>query len=656
MKRISLVLLVVFFIETTVNSQDYKFGKVSKAELEETFYKSDSSASAAYLYRKRRTYFSYDKNEGFQVITEVHNRIKIYNKDGFYKANINIPYYKPASGSDESILGINAYTYNLENGKIVKEKMSKKAIFLEKRSKNTSIKKMTLSSIKEGSILEIKYKRVYPYWGIRDLVFQFDIPVKKLEYKVQIPEYFVFKKQSKGYYFPPLQETRDKGKISFGYNDEIDFITYVSSFSGADVPALQDDEPYVININNYRGAIKYELSSTRFPNAPFKNYATTWDDVSKQINKSSSFGGELDKTGYFMDDLLKVIETSSDEYQRVSSIYNYIKSKVTWNEYYGKYTDKGVKKAYNDGIGNAAEINLILTAMLRSAGLNANPVLVSTKTNGIPLFPTLNGFNYVISMVEFTDNSYILLDATEPYAVPNILSPKALNWNGRKIEKDGTSSWVKLTPNKPSLESNIITLKISDDNSIEGSMTSSFSDYVALGIRISMSKLDEEQLIAQSEEDYNIEIEDFKIANQKELEKKLTRSFNFFSEDYIEEINEKLYFKPLFFLALETNPFKSEKRDFPIEFLIPWQDKHRIDITLPEGYQLASLPEQKTIALPNKMGIFKYLIQASGNTVSVFSILQFNSPTISTEFYPELKEFYKQVVEKQSEKIILIKK
>ena len=180
MKRISLVLLVVFFIETTVNSQDYKFGKVSKAELEETFYKSDSSASAAYLYRKRRTYFSYDKNEGFQVITEVHNRIKIYNKDGFYKANINIPYYKPASGSDESILGINAYTYNLENGKIVKEKMSKKAIFLEKRSKNTSIKKMTLSSIKEGSILEIKYKRVYPYWGIRDLVFQFDIPVKKL--------------------------------------------------------------------------------------------------------------------------------------------------------------------------------------------------------------------------------------------------------------------------------------------------------------------------------------------------------------------------------------------------------------------------------------------------------------------------------------------
>ena len=356
-----------------------------------------------------------------------------------------------------------------------------------------------------------------------------------------------------------------------------------------------------------------------------------------------------------MDDLLKVIETSSDEYQRVSSIYNYIKSKVTWNEYYGKYTDKGVKKAYNDGIGNAAEINLILTAMLRSAGLNANPVLVSTKTNGIPLFPTLNGFNYVISMVEFTDNSYILLDATEPYAVPNILSPKALNWNGRKIEKDGTSSWVKLTPNKPSLESNIITLKISDDNSIEGSMTSSFSDYVALGKRISMSKLDEEQLIAKSEEDYNIEIEDFKIANQKELEKKLTRSFNFFSEDYIEEINEKLYFKPLFFLALETNPFKSEKRDFPIEFLIPWQDKHRIDIQIPEGYKVEILPKKIAIGMPEDLGVFKFQTSQKGNKINTVCILQFNSAIIAPQYYAVLKGFYAKVVEKQSEKIVFVK-
>ena len=81
MKRISLVLLVVFFIETTVNSQDYKFGKVSKAEREEKYYPSDSSASAAYLYRKRRTYYDYSNVKGFRIINQYHQRIKIYSKE-----------------------------------------------------------------------------------------------------------------------------------------------------------------------------------------------------------------------------------------------------------------------------------------------------------------------------------------------------------------------------------------------------------------------------------------------------------------------------------------------------------------------------------------------------------------------------------------------
>ena len=78
--------------------------------------------------------------------------------------------------------------------------------------------------------------------------------------------------------------------------------------------------------------------------------------------------------------------------------FNFLKSKVKWNGFYGKYTDKGVRKAYKDRVGNVAEINLILTSMLRFAGLNANPVLVSSRGNGIPIFPTTNGFDYGLEL------------------------------------------------------------------------------------------------------------------------------------------------------------------------------------------------------------------------------------------------------------------
>ena len=83
MKNIIVVLLL--FFAASNYAQDYKFGKVSKEELEESVHPLDSTAEAAYLYSKRRTYYRFSKNEGFQIINEIHERIKIYNKDGLTK-------------------------------------------------------------------------------------------------------------------------------------------------------------------------------------------------------------------------------------------------------------------------------------------------------------------------------------------------------------------------------------------------------------------------------------------------------------------------------------------------------------------------------------------------------------------------------------------
>jgi hypothetical protein len=67
--------------------------------------------------------------------------------------------------------------------------------------------------------------------------------------------------------------------------------------------------------------------------------------------------------------------TNQDEI--ILAILNYVKATVKWNDYYGFSCDDGVKTAYKNKLGNVAEINLMLTAMLRTAGLKANPVLVS---------------------------------------------------------------------------------------------------------------------------------------------------------------------------------------------------------------------------------------------------------------------------------------
>jgi len=660
-------LVVVFLLlsQLSLFAQNYKFGKVSKEELKEQFYPLDSTANAAYLYKYKKVSFNYSGEEGWTLVTEVVERIKIYNKEGLNEATKQIAYYKPESGSNETVSGLKAVTYNLEKGKIIKKKLSKKEIFDEKRNKSWSIKKITFPSVKEGAVLELKYKVSSPYvQSIESVILQEDIPVKKIEIHIRIPEYYVFKKYSKGYLPINLKETKENRTINYTYREndrdvslDIEKVTLfenIYKIEEDNTPALKQED-YVGNIDNYRSTFSLELSYKKFPNSAVKPYARSWEDVSKQIHEYPHFGTELNKTSYYKNDLPAELQTTSNEFEKAAIIFQFVKSKVKWNENNGKYTQFGVKKAYKEGVGNVADINLMLISMLRSAGLNANPVLVSTRTNGVPIYPTLDGFNYVIAMVESVSGSYVLLDATEMYSVPNILPVRALNWNGRKVTKDGNSSWVKLTSSRHALEENMVMVKITDDMTVEGFIRTKYNNLHALNYRNNNNHITEESLIIKLEEEYKLEIEDYKVVNNKILGKPVVRSVKFISEDLIEEINGKLYISPILFLTADTNPFKLKERKFPIDFTTPRKDKNTVSIQIPEGYKVESLPESIAIGLPENLGVFRYQVKQVGNKIKTISVLQFNQTVISHEYYSELKGFYNELVKKQSEKIVLVK-
>lgn len=647
------ILLLFVFISTISYTQDYKFGKVSKEELEEKFYPLDSTADAAYLYKYRRSYFNYVQNKGFQLITEIHERIKIYNKDGFDYANKSIRYYNPDRGDSESVSKIKGLTFNMENNKIIKTKLDKSGIFKEKTNKYNSRYKITMPNIKEGSIIEYKYNITSPYaTSVADVEFQKGIPIKKLDSKVEFPEYFNFNKRSKGFYNVPMKSSTKSSNIG-----TLNFRTNIFSFESNNIPALKDDEAFVANIENYRGGMKFELASENFVSigGRFKSYSNTWENISKQIYLSSSFGGELKKSNYYKEDLSGLLNDSKSVSDKIINIYQFVKSKVKWNGFYGIYSDKGVKQAYKESKGNVVDVNLILTSMLRSAGLDANPVLVSSRGNGIPLFPTFKGFDYVISMVQFPDNSYVLLDATAPYGLPNVLPVRALNWNGMMVAEGGITSWIKLTSSKNAKAENMIMVKLNESLEMEGLIRTKYHNLNAMNFRSNYNHVKEDELINKFEEDNSLEIEDFKITNKKSLGKPLVRNVKFISEDLVEEINNKVYIEPLLFLTKKKNPFKLKERKFPVDFATAWEDSDRVTIEIPEGYKVESVPEPKAVALPDNLGVFKYQIIHSGSKIKTLSSLKFNKALIPAQYYEYLKAFYGQVVDKESEKIVLVK-
>lgn len=665
----TLTLITIALIAINVHGQEIKFGKVSKEELSEKSYPSDESANAAYLYKYRRTYFSYDQSQGFNLVTEIHERIKIYSKEGFDYATKKINLYKDGS-DNEKVYGLKAITFNLVAGKIEETKLKKDGEFKIELSKYYDQESFTMPNVKEGSVVDYKYKIISPFISnVDEFVFQHDIPVKKIMASMEAPEYFNFRVNTRGFFPVMPKKENGSGKITLksksrtntrtstqtAFNSQdVTFQKETTRYNVENVPALKE-EPHVNNINNYRAAVKYELAFTKFPDSPIKHYSSTWEDVVKKIYQSPSFGAELDKKGYYDDDIDNLIASISDPLKRTALIFDYVKTKVKWNGYYGKYTHDGVKKAYKERTGNVAEINLMLTSMLRYAGLKANPILVSTRNNGIPLFPTREGYNYVISGVQL-ENGMVLLDATDLYSSPNMLPVRTLNWEGRLILENGNSKSIDLTAKTMALDVVMLEVTPEIDGSISGKYREQYKNHNAMLFRRQYNT-DTEDVFLENEEKENdgIEISNYELKNNKNFNKPIVQSYEFFQEDAIEVINGKIYFSPMYHLATSESPFKLEKREFPVDFGFPWEDKYLVTTKIPEGYQVESLPESKIISLPDNLGTFKYTIKNNGSSVNLSSSLTFNSSTISPQYYDTLKEFYRQLIEKETEKVVLSK-
>lgn len=663
-------LTVILLLGPKIISQEFKLGKVSVAELQQKIHPKDSSAAAAILYKRGKARIDYDQNTGFVTYLDVETRIKIYKKEGYNWANEAIWYYY---GTDfkEKVSVSDAVTYNLVGGKIEATKLKSDGVFDEAVSKFRSQKKITMPNVKEGSVIEFKYSVRSPDVLIRDWDFQTSIPVNYSEFKTYVPEYFVFTPAQKGYVFPKVvsekanktflinsKERYNTGGFGGGatqtefYQDKIEYVETQTTYTAENFAAMKD-ESYVNNIENYMSSVSHELSMTRFPNKPIKQLSTDWNSVVKTIYDYEDFGPELNKTGYFEDDLKKLLAETKTPEEKIWAIFNHVKSNVKWNSYTGYSCDNGVKKAYKEKTGNIADINLMLTAMLRYSGLTANPVLVSTRSNGIALFPNRTAFNYVIAAVE-TPSGYILLDASEKFSTPNILPLRVLNWKGRLIRKDGTSEMIDLMPEKASSDNVFMSYSIDSDGKVTGKTRRQYADYNAMITRNNINNLKEEEYLEKLENKHNkIEISDYSKTNEHDVLLPIIETYSFTGNNLCELIGDKIYLNPMLFFTNDKNPFKQEVREYPVDFSYPFADKYNITIKIPEGFAVETLPAPAAVTMEDNLGAFKFNIASNGDTLQLSILHQINEAIVSAEKYDMLKEYYKTMIAKETEKIVL---
>lgn len=671
MKFMKTKLLIFLLFTTFIYSQEYELGKVTIAQLEEKYHPKDTSAVAAILFEKGKTSFNYEEMNGFSTTTEVLVKIKIYKKEGFEWANRKIRHY--IDGKKETVSFSKGVTYNLVNGEIEKTKLKSSGEFTEKINNFWSETKIVMPNVKEGSIIEYAYIIKSPFISnFPEWSFQKNIPVNHSEYTTLIPEYFVYNTFTKGFSNIKVTRNSDNRKMPYSYSyvdasragtakservtTELQFVENSTNYIAEDVPALKE-ESFVNNIDNYSSSILHELSMTKYPNSPTKSYSSDWESVVKTIYDNEDFGGQLNKANFYEEDLnalLKDITTTED---KIITIFSYIKNRLNWNGYVGYYSDKGVKKAYQEKTGNTADINLLLVSMLNYAKLNASPILLSTRSNGIPIFPSRNGFNYVIAGVELSNGSVVLLDATNKNAVPNIIPENALNWFGRIVRKNGSSEMVDLYPKKVSLETISILAELKSDGSISGKQRKQLTDYNAFRFRSRHANRNHDDYVQELEKEHNFSaVENYEVTNTNDLSKPIVETYSFSSNSMTDIIDSKIYITPMLFHQMDVNPFKAEERAYPIDFNFPSKDTYNFSIKIPEGYVVESKPEALNLNMNQNMVSFRYSVSENLGTIQISCIVEVNSPIIESDYYPHLKELFNQIVLKQNEKIVLVKK
>lgn len=284
-------------------SQISELGNVTKNELSEKQYAKDTSAVAAFIFKKAKTKFEYKEEKGFISYTEISIKLKIYKKEGLKWANFEIPYYIGYNRLDEDRIEVSkAFTYNLENDKVIKTKLESEGKYSRKVNKFWASKIVTFPNVKVGSIIEFKYVlKSENLSTLPEFQFQYEIPVALAEYQTTIPEFYIYKGIKNGFVEVQNKEVFEQASqsytTSYGKLAILSYNQIKTDYLAVDIPKLIE-EKFVNNIDNYYGKIEHELQIVRMPEQKPKHIATTWEDVAKSIYNEREFGNELQKKKY----------------------------------------------------------------------------------------------------------------------------------------------------------------------------------------------------------------------------------------------------------------------------------------------------------------------------------------------------------------------
>jgi hypothetical protein len=667
-KLLSSVIFSLFvLLQTTAQEKSkIKFGNVTEKDFAGNVYPIDSNANAVVIADMGSSSIEGNNKNSFSLIYRHFKRIHILNKNGYDIANVTIPLY--FEGTDEEQLDkLKAVTYNLEDGKVVETKLDvKNNVFKEKISKNRITKKFTFPNVKEGSIIEYEYSITSDFFSnLQPWEFQGAYPRLWSEYNLSLPAFLGYVFLTQGYQSYAIKNKEQHNEVfqvadsrGAGATERASFTSFVDDYRWVmkNVPALKE-ESYTSTVDNHISKIEFQLSEVRPPPYQFQRVMGTWEKLTEDLSNSEYFGQQLTRENGWMKDIISpIINASASKTEKAGKIFAWVRDNFTCTNLNRFYMDQTLKGLVKTRSGNVAEINLLLTAMMKYASIDADPVILSTRSNGytFPMYPILSKFNYVICRVLIDGKTYYL-DASEPHIGFGHLPLRCYNGHARVVNK--TADAIELSSDGVT-ETKITTLFIINDEkgNLVGSLLQTAGYFESNELRDRIKEKGKEQLQNDIKKAFGAEIviSNFRVDSLDKYENELGIRYDFDIKDEKEDI---IYLNPLFGEGYKENPFKSAERFYPVEMPYAMDETVNLQMEVPHGYVVDELPKSIIVKLNEQDdGMFEYRITQSGDNISLRSRIRFKRAFFMPEEYETLREFFNLIVKKQAEQIVFKKK
>jgi hypothetical protein len=199
MKNILILLVFTAFLPLSSLSQPFRFGRVTTKDLDLEYYREKYPDQPAVVIGEigdcRFIYNSSKKT--FEYRLDYTKRILILNDIGKDLGDIHILYYATRDRG-ENIRNFQANVYNLQGGKVKRERVNFRTRLEERLGNNYHLISIPLPSVVPGTIIEYKYTLDSPFtFFLRPWQYQYLYPLEYSEFSIRLPGVFRYRLDQK---------------------------------------------------------------------------------------------------------------------------------------------------------------------------------------------------------------------------------------------------------------------------------------------------------------------------------------------------------------------------------------------------------------------------------------------------------------------------